>query len=121
LADLKEWVLDDAAPKVCWLNGMAGTGKTSIAHTLCDIMDEKGMLGASFFCLRSASQEVRDAKLIIPTIAYRVSHVSPFLQSTINRAIKNKAHVRSFYSISMQFRLLMVEPIQDALGTSAKT
>ena len=52
LAELEEWAFDDTAPRVCWLNGMAGTGNTCIAHTFSEILDEKQMLGASFFCSR---------------------------------------------------------------------
>ena len=81
LDELEEWAIEDAAPKVCWLNGMAGTGKTSIAHTLSERLDEKQMLGASFFCSRSVSQEVKDPSLIIPTIAAKLSQASPLLLS----------------------------------------
>ena len=75
LADLEEWAVDNAA-NVFWLNGMAGTGKTSIAHSLCERLDEHKILGASFFCSRSASPEVRDAKFINPTIASTLSGIS---------------------------------------------
>ena len=29
----------EMAPKVYWRNGHLGTGKTSIAHTLCECLD----------------------------------------------------------------------------------
>ena len=50
LADLKAWAYDPCTPKVHWLNGQLGTGKMSIAHTLCKHLDSKQMLGGSFFC-----------------------------------------------------------------------
>ena len=34
LVDLETWVSDDLSSKVYWLVGMAGTGKTTILHTL---------------------------------------------------------------------------------------
>jgi hypothetical protein len=95
LAELEKWALDDAAPRVCWLNGMAGTGKSSIAHSFSEVMEENKMLGASFFCSCSASQEVRDASLIIPTIAYQLCQASPLVQPTISQAIKDKPDVGS--------------------------
>ena len=121
LAELEAWTMDDAAPKVCWLNGMAGTGKTSIAHTFSERLDEKQMLGASFFCSRSASQEVRDASHIIPTIASTLSLASPVLRSAMSQTIKEKPGVVSMHTLPRQFRLLLVEPIQRALGSSIKT
>ena len=41
LADLEAWVWDDLSSKVYWLVGMAGTGKSTILHTLCEIRREK--------------------------------------------------------------------------------
>ena len=41
LDELEGWAINDTTPNVCWLNGMAGTGKTSIAHTLCERLDER--------------------------------------------------------------------------------
>ena len=121
LDELEAWAIDDTAPKVCWLNGMAGTGKTSIAHTLSERLDEKQMLGASFFCSRSASQEVRDASFIIPTIAAKLSQASPPLRSTIVQTIEKEPDVGSMHTLSKQFRLLLVEPIRRAIGPSVKT
>ena len=56
---------------------MAGTGKTSIAHTLSERLDKKEMLGASFFCSHSGSQAEKDASLIIPTIAANYLRLLP--------------------------------------------
>ena len=121
LDELEEWAFDDTAPKVYWLNGMAGTGKTSIAHTLSERLDEKQMLGASFFCSRSASQEVSDASLIIPTIAAKLSQASPSLRSAMAQIIEKEPDVGSMHTLSKQFRLLLVEPMKRALGPSVKT
>ena len=120
LADLEEWAVNDAA-KVLWLNGMAGTGKTSIAHSLCEKLHEHKLLGASFFCSRSASQEVRDARLIIPTIASTLSQVSPILRSAMREAIEEQPDVGSLHKLSVQFRLLLVDPIKSVLDSSLKT
>ncbi|KAF8519931.1 hypothetical protein JB92DRAFT_2896512, partial [Gautieria morchelliformis] len=50
LEDLERWADDDTAPKVCWLGGMAGIGKSSVAVTFSERMDKKLKLRASFFC-----------------------------------------------------------------------
>ena len=120
LDELEAWAIDDTAPKVCWLNGMAGTGKTSIAHTLSERLNEKQMLGASFFCSRSASQEVRDASFIIPTIAAKLSQASPPLRSAMIQTIEKEPDVGSMRTLSNQFHLLLADPIQRAFGLSVK-
>ena len=120
LAELDEWAMDEAAPNVCWLNGMAGTGKTSIAHTFSERLDEKQMLGASFFCSRSASEEVRDASLIVPTVACTLSRASPLLRSAMSQIIEDKPGVGSLHAVSKQFRLLLLNPIKGVLDSSIK-
>ena len=120
LAYLEEWAVNDGA-KVLWLNGMAGTGKTSIAHSLCEKLDEHKLLGASFFCSRSASQAVRDARFIIPTIASILSESSPVLRSAISKVVEEKHDVGSLHKLSVQFRLLLVDPIKSVLDSSLKT
>ena len=94
---------------------MAGTGKTSIAHSLCEWLDKNQILGASFFCSRSASQEVRDASLIIPTIAAKLSQASPPLRSAVVQTINKHREVGSMRTLSKQFHLLLVGPVKSVL------
>ncbi|KAF8531906.1 hypothetical protein JB92DRAFT_2847510 [Gautieria morchelliformis] len=61
LEDLERWADDDTAPKVCWLGGMAGIGKSSVAVTFSERMDKKLKLGASFFCSDSFRDANREA------------------------------------------------------------
>ena len=42
LEDLENWALNDLSSEVYWLVGMAGTGKSTILHTLCEILDVDG-------------------------------------------------------------------------------
>ncbi|KAF7376837.1 WD40 repeat-like protein [Mycena sanguinolenta] len=70
LDHLEAWALDPVVrteDSVFWLSGMAGTGKSTIAYTLCGRLRACGRLGASFFCSRNEEQ-TRSRKFIIPTI-----------------------------------------------------
>ncbi|KAG8693604.1 hypothetical protein FRC11_002792, partial [Ceratobasidium sp. 423] len=49
LHDSLEWAEDPDGAKIYWMNGMAGTGKTTIAYSLCERLKNTGQLGASFF------------------------------------------------------------------------
>jgi len=65
------WVKDDPL-SIFWLAGMAGTGKTSIAVTLCRMLREDPTvhLGGGYFCSRSAGSIARtDVRRILPTLA----------------------------------------------------
>ncbi|KAF8227193.1 hypothetical protein L208DRAFT_1496332 [Tricholoma matsutake] len=50
LTNLEAWAADAGDTSIYWLNGMAGTGKTTIVFTFSQILDNIQVLGASFFC-----------------------------------------------------------------------
>jgi Cdc6-like AAA superfamily ATPase len=85
LEELEAWAHDGTASKVCWLNGHPGTGKTTIAHTLCERLEKQRKLGASFFCSRSA---LRDAARIIPTISVMLSQSIPKFRLAKNKILE---------------------------------
>src|SRR6188768_1172468 len=65
------WVKDDPL-FIFWLAGMAGTGKTSIAVSLCRTLrnDPAIFFGGGYFCSRSAGSIARmDVRRILPTLA----------------------------------------------------
>jgi hypothetical protein len=72
LQDLLAWATAPNSPCVFWLNGLAGTGKSTVARTLCERLQEKGLLGASFFISRGQADR-RDASNIVRTIAHQLA------------------------------------------------
>ncbi|RXW11781.1 hypothetical protein EST38_g14074 [Candolleomyces aberdarensis] len=50
LAMLLVWAKDLRSPHLFWLSGLAGTGKTTVSKTFCSQLNNRGLLGASFFC-----------------------------------------------------------------------
>ena len=50
LLQLQCWLEDKQGQCVFWLNGLAGTGKSTIAQTFAEMAFAEGRLGASFFC-----------------------------------------------------------------------
>jgi hypothetical protein len=72
LEDLMAWATASDSSCVFWLNGLAGTGKSTIARTLCERLDAQGRLGASFFISRDQSER-RDASNIVRSIAHQLA------------------------------------------------
>jgi hypothetical protein len=72
LKDLLLWSAAPDSPCVFWLNGMAGTGKSTIARTLCERLQEQGLLGASFFISRD-HPERRDTEKIVHSISHQLA------------------------------------------------
>ena len=122
LADLEAWASDDLSCKVYWLVGMAGTGKSTILHTMCEILDAKNMLGGSFFCSRG-SENTRNARLIIPTIAHSLASTSPCIKSEVVKAIETdpKLAEPTFINLVDQFNKLIRDPIKVSVRNTAKT
>jgi hypothetical protein len=72
LADIAAWAVSSSAPLVFWLNGLAGTGKSTVARTMCERLEAQGALAASFFVTRQVSER-RAAPNIIRTLAYQLA------------------------------------------------
>jgi hypothetical protein len=66
------WATGSDSPCLFWLNGLAGTGKSTIARTLCERLNGRGLLGASFFISRDQSDR-REASNIVRSIAYQLA------------------------------------------------
>lgn len=110
LKHLIEWAEDTNSGKIYWLNGMAGTGKSAIAYSLCKQLESNLTLAASFFCSRQL-EACRNVNLIIPTIAYRLARFSPPFRQALSRALEQTPDVHAL-KVSEQFRKLIIEPLK---------
>jgi hypothetical protein len=106
------WATDPTNTKIYWLNGMAGTGKTTIAYTFSEILDKNQMLGASFFCSRLESG-LNDANIIFPTIAYELARRIPSVTGFVLDALRKDDTVGRKV-MNQQFFNLIVTPVQAA-------
>ena len=70
------WVDDLEGPQVFWLNGLAGTGKSYIAHMIAGGWGVRRKPPAFFSCSRG-SEENGNPKLIIPTLTYQLVYMDP--------------------------------------------
>jgi hypothetical protein len=72
LENLLTWATASDSPCLFWLNGLAGTSKSTIARTLCERLNDRGLLGASFFISRDQSDR-REASNIVRSIACQLA------------------------------------------------
>ncbi|KAF8751466.1 WD domain, G-beta repeat [Rhizoctonia solani] len=108
---LVDWARTSEAGRTCWMNGMAGTGKTTISYTVCSRLDDACVLGASFFCSR-VIPECRQVKCIIPSIAYQLARFSIPFQRALDRVLETDpdAHTRA---LAIQYKKLIVGPLLE--------
>ncbi|EIM87778.1 uncharacterized protein STEHIDRAFT_155150 [Stereum hirsutum FP-91666 SS1] len=92
---IKSWAVDtsSSSPPIFWLCGMAGTGKSTIAYTICRDFDaEKARcaLGASFFCSRQVS-DLHSLSNIVPTLVYQLARCYSSFAGTLRKVSKDHA------------------------------
>ncbi|CAE6474795.1 unnamed protein product [Rhizoctonia solani] len=109
LARMHNHASDPRSGAVFWLNGMAGTGKTTIAFTLCTELDSKRQLAASFFCSRLLP-ECRNVNLLIPSIAYQLARHSQPFKSALFKVLEADPDIPT-RSLRIQFEGLIMEPL----------
>ncbi|KAG8717314.1 hypothetical protein FRC09_014455 [Ceratobasidium sp. 395] len=119
LEELYEWARGSESQKIYWLNGMAGTGKTTIAYSFCKELERSQGLAASFFCSRQL-QECHEVDRVVPTISYQLSRFSLPFRAAVCRVLEADPDVHN-QPLLDQFRELVFEPlvkVKDALPTS---
>ena len=112
LNTLQVWASDNATTKVYWLNGMAGTGKTTIAYSFSEILKRKESLGGTFFASH-LQVDTSDAHCIIPTISLQLAEYLPSFGSLILDVVKNNPKCPS-WGIAKQFVNFVVTPLTVA-------
>src|SRR6202034_1980325 len=86
LNEITAWVNSDDERCVFWLNGMAGSGKSTIARTIARQYYEQDRLGASFFFSKGGG-DVSDAGKFFTSIATQLAKTSATLKRCICEAI----------------------------------
>ncbi|KAG8791877.1 hypothetical protein FRC12_007919 [Ceratobasidium sp. 428] len=111
LEELQSWANDPRSSKVYWMNGMAGTGKTTIAYSFCSRLETSRQLAASFFCSRSLP-ECQDVSRIMPTIMYYLALLCPPVKDVLCRMLQDDPTIRT-RGIMTQIERLMSEPLRE--------
>ena len=91
------------------MNGLAGTGKSTIAQTIAERAFADGRLGASFFCSRDF-EDRRNLQAIFPTLAVQLARRYTQFRSTFIQLIQADPEVihESLYD---QMKKLIVRPL----------
>ncbi|QRV86917.1 CHAT domain protein [Ceratobasidium sp. AG-Ba] len=112
LDQLKHWTTDTRNGGVFWLNGMAGTGKTTISASLCEYLESTQRLAASFFCSRQLPT-CRDINKIIPSISYQLTAFSLPFRFALSRVLERDPDAYN-QAVTQQYAKLVAEPLNRA-------
>ncbi|KAJ3517960.1 hypothetical protein NMY22_g13848 [Coprinellus aureogranulatus] len=114
LAQLLDWAEAKDSNHAFWLNGIAGTGKTAVAETLCSQLSDRGLLGASFFCSIKV-QDLSDVHHIIPSLAKALAKAHPTFGDALATALKSQSKdpIRQL-TLAQQYDFLILRPAAEA-------
>jgi len=106
---IQNWIDGNDERTIFWLNGMAGTGKSTIARTIAHNCFQQGRLGASFFFSKGGG-DISHAGKFFTTIAAQLSEESQYLKRCIYNAIKENKSIAT-QSYANQWRQLIRGPL----------
>ena len=112
LDDIEVWTKDFDKPRVYWLNGLAGTGKSTIAQTVAERVCADGRLGASFFCSRDFSDR-SNLHFIFPTLAVQLARRYTGFRSVFIPLAQSDPDI-AHESLHNQMKKLIVEPLEKS-------
>ena len=111
LRHITEWTEDKNGKSIYWLNGMAGTGKSTIARTVAQSLADQRQLGASFF-FKKGEAERGNATRFVTTIAANLMAYVPGLKSEIKKAIDADPAISEKF-LKDQFEKLILHPLSE--------
>ncbi|KAF9642037.1 hypothetical protein BDM02DRAFT_2747890, partial [Thelephora ganbajun] len=112
LDEIELWARDFDKPPVYWLNGLAGTGKSTIAQTIAERIFADGQLGASFFCSRDF-QDRSNLKFIFPTVAVQLARNYHEFRSIFVPLVQFDPEI-AHESLYSQMDKLIVRPLKQS-------
>lgn len=111
IKEIKGWIKNGdlhAAHRVLWLHGPAGSGKSAVAHTICELQQGSGG-AASFFFLRGSTDRGNALKLFT-TLSYQLALHIPSLRAAINETLRRDPSLPT-KSMETQLLALIIQPL----------
>jgi len=109
---ITDWCDDPNSKCIFWLNGMAGTGKSTISRTIARELAERRRLAASFFFTRG-KKDISHSRMFFTTIAAQIANSLPVLRTFISDAIDSNPDIFK-HGLREQWNQLILNPLKNA-------
>ncbi|KAG2338271.1 hypothetical protein BDR05DRAFT_848415, partial [Suillus weaverae] len=121
LSQITEWVnsTGDNVPRVLWLSGPAGKGKSAIAHTIAKWFKDVGGLGSCYSFDRQREADRRHEK-IFSTIARDLADRDPEMRQALADAVQTANSLKNTADITQQWQKLLIEPLKKSSGSTTE-
>ncbi|KAJ7359914.1 hypothetical protein DFH08DRAFT_686839, partial [Mycena albidolilacea] len=110
LEQIIEWVNDIEKSRVLVLSGDAGSGKSTIAHTISRMFDELNRLGSSFFFPRDGTQPYRK---LFSTITRDLADLESHWKAAAFTTISQSRALRKTGSLLEQYEEFILKPAKN--------
>jgi len=112
LSEIENWArtTDLNVPRVLWINGAAGTGKSAIAHTIAIKFDRNNELG-SFVCFDRTYLAERRHEKIFSTFARDLASHHPGFKRGLAHVIRERNWLKRTPDAIQQWEHLLVKPL----------
>lgn len=111
LRQIDDWSDDQCGRCIYLLQGMAGTGKSTICRTVAGNLDRKGILGASFFFKRGEGDRGKAVRLF-PSIAAQLARKYPAFARHVRKTIEDDDSIAD-KALHDQFEKLVLQPLKS--------
>jgi hypothetical protein len=112
IEEIVQWVNspngDDVA-RIFFLSGVAGSGKSAIAHTIAKLFDQQNRLGSSY-CFDIADRVNRRPSNLLSTIALDIADLDHHWKTSLTNTMKGNRSLRTTLSATEQFKNCILEP-----------
>ncbi|KAJ5717363.1 hypothetical protein N7488_003009 [Penicillium malachiteum] len=108
--NIAEWAMSPQGKCIFWLNGMAGTGKSTISRTVARSL-RKDQLVISFFFKRGEEDRGNTTKFF-PTISRQLGFRNSDLAASLRKALSDDPDIPT-RSLREQFNKLLLQPLQS--------
>ncbi|KAG5635203.1 hypothetical protein H0H81_012060, partial [Sphagnurus paluster] len=110
LEEIEQWALstEPNTPRIFWLNGAAGTGKSAIAHTIALKFDQNKALGSCLCFDRTYLAERRHEK-VFSTLSRDLASRKPGIKRLLAAAIQERSWLKSTSDVTQQWEFLFVK------------
>ncbi|KIM75554.1 hypothetical protein PILCRDRAFT_669545 [Piloderma croceum F 1598] len=112
IEEIIQWVNspngDDVA-RIFFLSGVAGSGKSAIAHTIAKLFDLQKRLGSSY-CFDIADQVNRRPNNVLSTIALDIADLDHHWKASLSNIVKGNRSLRTTLSVTEQFKNFILDP-----------
>ena len=95
LNQIMAWAANESdTSNLYWIHGSPGIGKTSLAHSICEILHTNQRLAGTFFCQRDDAN-MSDIRNILPTLIFKLAEKFPPFRTIVANRLRSDGDLTS--------------------------